>query len=128
MIDEIGGAGVFEIYSSAGTGKTGGVFNADPSGLLATIPLESTPFGTVAAGSASLNGPLEAEATGGSDTAPLSYRIKSASGGGVSTVVIEGECDVQPGSPTNGKLSLKTNVTAGGDVRVSSYTITAGNA
>jgi hypothetical protein len=128
MITAMGGTAVLVVFSGAPTGKAAGAFNADPTGQLVEIALAATPFGTPSGGVASLaSGPRTGTATAGTNTAPLSYRIKTATGGGPSTVIVEGDCDVNA-TPTSGKLSLVTNVTSGQVVSVSSFSITAGNA
>ena len=98
VISQIGGTAVLVIYSGAVAGKTGGVFNADPTGELVEIALPSSPFGTPSA------------------TAPQSYRIKTATGGDASTVVVEGTAGVG-----SGDLSLATAITTGQVVSVSAF-------
>lgn len=124
LITAIGSTAVLVLYSGAPTGKSGGAFNADPTGQLVEVSMPSSPFGTPASGVASLaNGPWTGTATGGSSTAPQSYRIKTSSGGAVTTVVAEGSAGVG-----SGDVSLATPITSGQVISVSSFSITAGNA
>jgi hypothetical protein len=124
VITAIGSTAVMVLFSGAPAGKTGGTYNADPSGELVEIALPATPFGTPSAGVAALaNGPWTGTATAGAPTAPASYRIKTATGGAVSTVIAEGTAGVG-----SGDLSLATAVTSGQVVSISSFNLTAGNA
>ncbi len=88
VIAEVGATAVLVLFSGAATGKTAGVYNADPTGQLVEVALPSSPFGAPSAGSAALaNGPWTGTASAGSSTAPASYRIKTVTAGGVATVV-----------------------------------------
>lgn len=124
LITAIGSTAVLVLYSGAPAGKTAGTYNADPAGQLVEITLPSSPFGSPAAGSAALaNGPWTGTATAGSATAPASYRIKTATGGAVSTVIAEGTAGVG-----SGDVNLAVGVTSGVPVTVSTFSLTAGNA
>lgn len=124
VITAIGSTAVLVLYSGAPTGKTSGAFNADPTGQLVEITLPSSPFGTPAAGAASLaNGPWTGTASSGSSTAPAAYRIKTATGGATTTVIAEGTAGVG-----SGDVSLATAITSGQVISVSSFSLTAGNA
>jgi hypothetical protein len=124
LITDIGSTAVLCLFSGTPTGKTSGTFNADPSGLLVEIALPATPFGAPSAGAAALaNGPWTGTATSGTSTAPASYRIKTVTGGAVSTVVAEGTAGVG-----SGDVSVATAITSGQSVSVSTFPLTAGNA
>lgn len=124
LITAMGGTAVLCLYSGTPTGKTGGAYNADPTGLLVEVTMPASPFGAPSAGSASLaSGPWTGTATAGSSTAPASYRIKTTTGGATTTVVAEGTAGV-----ASGDVSLATAITTGQVISVSSFTLTAGNA
>jgi hypothetical protein len=124
VITGLGTTAVLCLFSGTATGKTSGTFNADPTGLLVEVALPSSPFGTPSGGTASLaSGPWTGTATSGTSTAPACYRLKTVTGGAVSTVIAEGTAGVG-----SGDVSLATAITTGQVVSVSAFTLTAGNA
>jgi hypothetical protein len=123
VISAIGTTGVLCLFSGAATGKSAGTFAADPTGLLVEVALPSSPFGAVSAGAAALAGTWTGTASAGSSTAPASYRIKTTTGGGTSTVIAEGSAGVG-----SGDVNLPTAITSGQVVNITSFTLTAGNA
>jgi hypothetical protein len=116
----LGTTGVIEIYVGAPTGKTGGTFNADPANKLATLAL-SNPAAPAASGGV-LTFSAIASATAIASGTPASFRMKTSAGGGVSTVIIEGDAGVGSGS-----LNFNSTISSGGTVSISSATITEGN-
>lgn len=123
IVAALGGSAVLCLFSGAPTGKASGTFNSDPAGLLVEVALPATPFGAPSAGSAALSGTWTGTASAGSSTAPASYRLKTMTGGAVSTVIVEGTAGVG-----SGDVSLPTAITSGQVVNITSFTLTAGNA
>jgi len=88
---------------------------ADPSGLLATITLPASPFGTASAGAIALAGTWSVAASGAGTAA--SFRIYDSSA----------NCAFQ-GNVTTDLVLNNTNIASGQTVTVTSFTITSGNA
>lgn len=111
IITAIGSSGVCKIFSGAEPANNAA---ADPSGLLATITLPSTPL-TALAGVTALSGTwsVAASATG----TAASYRIYDGSA----------VCHLQ-GNTTTDLVLNNTSLVSGQTVSVTSYAITGGNA
>lgn len=111
LLTAIGSSGTLLVYSGTEPANNAA---ADPSGLLATIALPSTPA-TVASGVLTLSGTwaTTASATG----TAASFRIKDGSG----------VCHLQ-GNTTSDLVLNNTSITSGQPVSVTSFTITGGNA
>ena len=121
LTTDLGTTAFIEVFTGAPAGKSAGTFNADPGTKLASLACSNP----IAPGSSAglLTFSSITSATGLASGTPASFRIKSASGGGVSTVIIEGDAAVGSGS-----LNFASAVSSGGTVSISSATITEGNA
>lgn len=118
-----------QIDSTVGTSATLKIFSgaeaancaaADPSGLLATITLPSSPWGSASSGAVSLSGTwsVAASATG----TAASFRIYDGS----ANCHIQGNITATGGG---GDMTLdNTSINSGQTVTVTTFTITAGNA
>ena len=112
---------VLEVFTGGPTGKSAGVFSADPGTKLCSLPLSNPIAGAAVAGLLTLSA-ITSE-TGLASGTPASARIKTVASGSVSTVLVEIDAAVGSGS-----LNFASNVSSGGTVSVSSATITEGNA
>ena len=112
-----GGAGVIEIYQ--GTQPAGPDSGIGGSTLLAEVPLATDAFGDALAGVATAAGtPLEDPSANFGGTAQW-FRVKSGAG----TAIFDGAVGTNP--PNTAELILNTTtITAGGPVRVTSFTFT----
>jgi hypothetical protein len=121
LTTDLGTTAYLEVFNGAPTGKTAGTFNADPSTRLCTLPMSNP----VAPGSSAglLTFSAITSATALASGVPASFRIKTATLGAVSTVIVEGDAAVGSGS-----LNFASSITSGGTVSISSATITEGNA
>ena len=111
-----GTAAVLRIFSGAVPANCAA---ADPSGLLVTMNLPSDWMAAAASGSKALLGTWSATASGGSSTAPVSYRIYNSAG---STCHIQGSAGVG-----SGELQLNGSITSGQTVTVTAFTISDPN-
>jgi hypothetical protein len=110
---ELGATATLKIFSGAEAANCAG---ADPSGLLATIILPSSPLGTASAGAVALNGTWSVAASGGAaGTVAASWRIYDSSA----------VCQIQ-GNTTDMTFN-DTTIATGQIVTVTGFTITAGN-
>lgn len=117
---DLGATAFLEVFTGAPAGKTAGTFNADPGTKLASLacsnPVAPGSSGGVLTFSAITNATALASGT------PASFRLKTSAGGGVSTVIIEGDAAVGSGS-----LNFNATISSGGTVSITSATITEGN-
>lgn len=88
---------------------------ADPTGLLCTITLPASPFGSAAAGAINMAGSWSANASA-TGTA-VSHRIYDSSAA----------CQLQ-GNVTTDLVLNNTSITSGQSITVTQYTLTSGNA
>lgn len=121
VVTAAGTTAVIEVFTGAPAGKTAGVFNADPGTKLVSLPLSNPIAPGASAGLLTLS--TITSATGLASGTPASFRLKTASAGAPSTVIIEGDAAVGSGS-----LNFASTISSGGTVSVSSATITEGNA
>jgi hypothetical protein len=121
IVTAAGTTAVIEVFTGAPAGKTAGTFNADPGTKLCSLPL-SNPIAP-AASAGLLTFSTITSASGLASGTPASFRLKTTSGGGVGTVIIEGDAAVGSGS-----LNFASAISSGGTVSISSATIDEGNA
>ena len=107
----IGTAGVMKVFSGA---EPANCAASDPTGLLCTITLPASPFGTASGGAVALAGTWSGTASAGGTIA--SWRIYDGSA----------VCHMQ--GNTSDLTFNNTNVANGQSVTVTSFTDTAGNA
>ena len=117
---DAGATAVLTVWSGAPAGKSAGVYNADPGTLLASLPMSNPIAAAAVAGLLTLS--AITSALGLASGSPQSYRIKTVAGGAPSTVVSEGDAGVGTGS-----LNFASPISNGGQVSVSSGTMTEGN-
>lgn len=108
---QLGATGNLKIFSGALPANCGA---ADPTGLLCTITLPATPFGTAAAGAINMSGSWTANASG-TGTA-LCHRVYDSTG----------TCAIQGNVSTDLVLN-NTSITSGQSITVTGYTLTSGN-
>lgn len=108
----LGATATLKIFSGAEPANCAAV---DPSGLLATITLPASPFGTAAAGAIALAGTWSATATGAGTAA--SFRIYDSSAA----------CQFQ-GNCTTDLVLNNTSIAIGQTVTVTAFGVTSGNA
>ena len=89
---------------------------ADPSGLLCTITLPASPFGTASAGAITLSGTWSGTAT--ATGTPASFRIYDSSS----------NCAMQGAISADMTLTPSTITSIGQAVQITTYTVTQGNA
>lgn len=118
VIARLGSSGVVKIFS----GALGSTLDADPSGLLVTIPLNSTPFNTVgdadpgASATVNTTGTLDAAADGAGTA--QSYVAEDGSGNNV----IGGDVS---GPAGDGIMKINnTSIEVGQTVTVTGWTLT----
>jgi hypothetical protein len=107
----LGATATLKVFSGA---EAGNCAAADPAGVLATITLPASPFGTASAGAIALAGSWSVAASGTGTAA--SWRIYDSSA----------NCAFQ-GNTTDMTFN-NTNIATGQTVTVTSFGITAGNA
>ena len=108
----LGGTASLKIFSGALPANCGA---ADPSGLLCTITLPASPFGSASAGAIALAGSWTANASATGTAA--CHRIYDSTGG----------CQIQ-GNVTTDLVLNNVSITSGQSVTVTGYTLTSGNA
>lgn len=121
LVTALGSTAYLEIFAGAPTGKTAGVFNADPGTKLASLACSNPVAGAASAGVLTFSTitPAAALATG----TPASFRFKTAASGAPSTVIIEGDAGIGSGA-----LSFLGPISSGGTVTITGAAITEGNA
>ena len=105
----LGTTAYLEVFTGAPAGKTAGTFNTDPGTRLASLAL-SNPAAT-ASSAGLLTFSAIASATGLASGTPASFRLKTAAGGGTSTVIVEGDAAIGSGS-----LNFASAISSGGTV------------
>lgn len=108
---QLGSTATLKVFSGA---EAANCAASDPSGVLATITLPASPFGTASAGAVALAGTWSAAASASGTAA--SWRIYDSSS----------VCQIQ-GNTTDMTFN-NTNIASGQTVTVTSFGITAGNA
>jgi hypothetical protein len=116
----LGTTPVIEVFTGAPTGKTAGVFAADPGTKLASLPMSNPAAGSPTAGLLTFS--AITSATGLANGTPASARLKTVAAGGVGTVIEEIDAGVGSGS-----LNFASTITSGGTVSISSATQSEGN-
>jgi hypothetical protein len=108
---QLGATATLKVFSGA---EAANCAAADPSGVLATITLPASPFGSASAGAMAMAGTWSVAASAGGTAA--SWRIYDSSA----------VCQIQ-GNTTDMTFN-NTNIASGQTVTVTAFTITAGNA
>jgi|ERR1039458_2520943 hypothetical protein len=110
---QLGATATLKVFSGA---EAVNCAAGDPSGLLATIVLPSSPFAVAATGAVALNGTWSVAASGGAaGTVAASWRIYDSSA----------VCQIQ--GDTTDMTFNDTTIATGQTVQVTSFTITSGN-
>ena len=116
----LGTTAYLEIFTGTQPGKSAGVFNADSGTKLASLPC-SNPIAPGASAGVLTFSAITSE-TGLASGTPGYFRVKTAQNGVASTVIIEGDAAVGSGS-----LNFSSTIASGGQVSITSATITEGN-
>lgn len=111
-----GTAPLLKIYSGSPTANCAA---AAPTGLLATLTLPSDWMNAASGTTKTLLGSWTGTASGGSATAPASFRIYNA---GDTVCHVQGSAGVG-----SGDLQVNGSITSGQTVTVTSFTLTAAN-
>ena len=109
---ELGASATLKVFSGA---EAANCAAADPSGLLCTITLPASPFGTASAGAIALSGTWSAAASASGTAA--SWRVYDSTSA----------CQIQ-GNATDLTFSPSTTITSGQTLTITAFNITAGNA
>ena len=109
---QLGGTASLKIFSGAVPANCAA---SDPTGLLCTITLPASPFGSASGGAMNMSGSWTANASATGTAA--SYRIYDSSS----------VCQNQ-GNVTTDLVLNNTSITSGQSISVTQYTLTSGNA
>jgi hypothetical protein len=120
LVSALGTAAYLEIFTGSPPGKTTGTFNADTGTKLASLPC-SNPVAPGASAGVLTFSAITSETALASGT-PGYGRFKTAASGAASTVIIELDAAVGGGS-----LNFSSTIASGGQVSITSATITEGN-
>ena len=112
----IGASAVLKIFSGAVPANCAA---ADPSGLLCTINLPADWMNAAASASKTMLGTWSGTASGGSSTAPQSFRIYNNAG---TVCGLQGTAGVG-----SGDLQVNGSITSGQTVNVTTFTLNAAN-
>jgi len=121
LVTALGTAAFLEIFTGSPPGKTAGTFNADSGTKLASLSCTNPVAGAASAGVLTFS--TINSATALASGTPGYARFKTAASGAASTVIIELDAAVGSGS-----LNFSSTIASGGQVSITSATITEGNA